>query len=294
MKFLKSVLLLSSIVFLGGCLKDEYQDKLADNEAEIQNYIKSRNLTVQKSSEGMYYQITSGGQNSRPQVGDLIEYHYKLSVLSSGIIDSSSTSKGQVRSLIFGGFGGSIYNLPLSYMSPGDKGIFLLPSNLAYGGNSTDLYGAYSCFRVDATVVKKLSQTELLERMKTENKMTDGTTTASGLIYKKLKENPTGKKVEFGYTGSMNYVGKFGFNYSHYDATTSAVVYDPIFDKRSSVGFSFNAGSFIKGFEEALQLLKEGEKIQIIIPYTIGYGTAGNSNIPGYCPLYFEIEVIAP
>jgi FKBP-type peptidyl-prolyl cis-trans isomerase len=290
MKILKSVLLLSLIVFLGSCLKDEYQDKLADNEAEIQNYIKVKNLTVQKSTEGMYYQITSGGQSARPQIGDLIEFNYKLSVLSSGVIDSSATSKGQVRSLIFGGFTGSIYNLPLSYMSPGDKGIFLLPSNLAYGGSSTDLYGAYSCFRVDAQVVKKLSQSELIERMKTDYKMADGTTTASGLIWKKLKENPTGKKIEFGYTGKFTYVGKFGFNYNHFDATTSSIVYDPVFDK-GTVNFSFNAGSFIKGFEEALQLLKEGEKIQIIVPYTIGYGTSGNSSIPGYCPLYFEIEV---
>lgn len=292
MKIIKSIFLIGLVVFLASCLKDEYQAKLSDNESEIQNYINTKGLKVQKSSEGMYYSITSGGQSTKAQIGDLIEYYYKLTVLNGGVIDSSATAKGQVRSLIYGGFSGSIYNLPLSYMSPGDKGIFLLPSNLAYGGNSTDLYGAYACFRVDAQMVKILTQAQLLERMKVDNKMTDAVATTSGLLWKKLKENPNGKKIDFGYGGVLSYIGKFGFNYNHYDKTSASIVYNGIFDQGSST-FFFNAGSFIKGFEEALLLMKEGERIQVIIPYSIAYGTAGNSNIPGYCPLYFEIEVNA-
>ena len=291
---MKYAFLLSFVVLLGSCLKDEYQAKILDNDQEIQNYIKTKNLTVQKTDDGMYYQITPGGQTGKAQVSDLIEYYYKLTVLTGSVIDSSQTSKGQVRSLIAGGFGGSIYNLPLSYLNVGDKGIFLLPSTLAYGGNSTDLYAAYSCFRVDAQVVKILTQAQLLERMKTDNNMTDAVTTTSGLIYKKIIKNPTGKKLDYGYNGKFNYVGKFGFNYNHYDASTSSVVYNSIFDKGTGLTLSVNSGSFIKGFEEALLMMNEGEKIQIIIPYNLAYGTAGNSTIPGYCPIYFELEVPAP
>ncbi len=294
MKLLKSIFFIGLLFILASCLKDEYQAQLLDNDTEIQNYVTSKNLTVQKSSEGMYYQITSGGQTSKAKTSDLIEYYYKLTVLSGGVIDSSQTSKGQVRSLIFGGFNGSIYNLPLSYLNVGDKGIFLLPSNLAYGGNSTDLYKAYSCFRVDAQVVKILTQAQLLERMKAENNMTDAKTTTSGLIYKKIVEKPSGKKLDYGYSGKFNYVGKFGFNYNHYDASSNSVVYNAVFDKGSGLNLAVNAGSFIKGFEEALLLMNEGEKIQIIIPYELAYGAAGNTSIPGYCPLYFELEVPAP
>lgn len=291
MKIVKSVFFVGILFLLASCLKDEYQAKILDNETEIQNYITSKNLTVQKSAEGMYYQITSGGQTAKAQVGDLIEYYNKLTLLSGGVIDSSLTSKGQVRSLIYGGFNASIYNLPLSYLNVGDKGLFLLPSALAYGGSSTDAYAAYSCFRVDLQVVKILTQAQLMERMKVENNMVDAKTTTSGMMYKKLKENPTGKKVEFGYSGKFTYTGKFGFNYNHRDAS-GTLVYNQIFDA-GSVNFSFNSGSFIKGFEEALQLMNEGEKIQIILPYTLAYGEAGNSSIPGYCPLYFELEVTA-
>ncbi len=177
MRFIKSIFFLSLIVLLASCLKDEYQAKVLDNDGEIQNYVKSKNLTVQKTTDGMYYQITSGGQTVKAQVSDLIEFYYKLSLLSGTLIDSSATSKGQVRSLIAGGFSGSIYNLPLSYLNVGDKGTFLLPSSLAYGGNSTDLYPAYSCFRVDAQIVKVLTQSQLLERMKVDNNMADAKTT---------------------------------------------------------------------------------------------------------------------
>jgi FKBP-type peptidyl-prolyl cis-trans isomerase len=39
--------------------------------------------------------------------------------------------------------------------------------------------------------------------------------------------------------------------------------------------------------------MKVGEKAKAILPYTIAYGTSGNSTIPGYSPLYFEIEVVS-
>lgn len=291
---MKYAFLLSLTLLLTSCLKDEYQAQILDNDQEIQNYIKSKNLTVQKTTDGMYYQITPSGQTGKAQVGDLIEFYNKLTLLSGSLIDSSFTSKNQPRTLIAGGFSNSIYNLPLSYLNVGEKGIFLLPSNLAYGGNSTDQYPAYSCFRVDVQIVKILTQAQLLERMKSDNNMLDAKTTTSGLIYKKIKENPTGKKLDYGYTGKFNYVGKFGFNYNHYDAATSSVVYNPIFDKGTGLTLSVNSGSFIKGFEEALLLMNEGEKIQIIIPYNLAYGTTGNSTIPGYCPIYFELEVPTP
>jgi len=294
MKFVKSIFFVGILFLLASCLKDEYQAQILDNDAEIQNYVKTKNLTVQKTSDGMYYQITAGGQTAKAQVSDLIEFYYKLTLLSGTVIDSSATSKGQVRSLIAGGFGGSIYNIPLSYLNTGDKGIFLLPSNLAYGGNSTDLYPAYSCFRVDAQIVKILTQAQLLDRMKAENNMTDAKTTTSGLIYKKIKEIPTAKKIEYGYNGKFSYVGKYGFNLNHYDASTNSVVYNNVFDKGTGVTLTMNSGSFIKGFEEALLLMNEGEKMQIIIPYALAYGTTGNTTIPGYCPLYFELEVVAP
>jgi FKBP-type peptidyl-prolyl cis-trans isomerase len=52
------------------------------------------------------------------------------------------------------------------------------------------------------------------------------------------------------------------------------------------------AGQVIPGFEEAVKKLKRYEKAKVILPYNIAYGTNGNSSIPGYSPLYFEIEVV--
>jgi FKBP-type peptidyl-prolyl cis-trans isomerase len=48
----------------------------------------------------------------------------------------------------------------------------------------------------------------------------------------------------------------------------------------------------IKGFEEAVLKLKLNEKAKIILPSSLAYGANGNTTIPGYSPLYFEIEVV--
>jgi FKBP-type peptidyl-prolyl cis-trans isomerase len=40
--------------------------------------------------------------------------------------------------------------------------------------------------------------------------------------------------------------------------------------------------------------MRVGEKAAVVMPHALAYGTAGNSAIPGYSPLYFEISVIAP
>jgi FKBP-type peptidyl-prolyl cis-trans isomerase len=53
------------------------------------------------------------------------------------------------------------------------------------------------------------------------------------------------------------------------------------------------SGNLISGFEEAVMKLRIGEKASIILPYKLAYGTAGNTAIPGYSPLYFEIEIIS-
>jgi len=57
--------------------------------------------------------------------------------------------------------------------------------------------------------------------------------------------------------------------------------------------FLTGSGQLIAGFEEAVLKMKVGEKAKAILPYTIGYGTKGNSNIPGYSPIYFEIEIVS-
>ena len=56
---------------------------------------------------------------------------------------------------------------------------------------------------------------------------------------------------------------------------------------------TFKPNQVIKGWTEALQLMKEGDKWEVYIPYDMAYGEQGSPpKIPGYSPLIFQMELI--
>jgi FKBP-type peptidyl-prolyl cis-trans isomerase len=54
----------------------------------------------------------------------------------------------------------------------------------------------------------------------------------------------------------------------------------------------FGVTQVIPGWTEALQLMKEGAKWELVIPYQLAYGEGGRAGIPPYSALKFEIELI--
>jgi len=56
---------------------------------------------------------------------------------------------------------------------------------------------------------------------------------------------------------------------------------------------TFKVDGIIKGWTEALQLMKEGSKWQLFIPPELGYGNRSMSRIPPNSTLIFEVELIS-
>lgn len=271
-------------------VENPVEQEVAKNDVDIQNYLKQRSLSYQKTADGMYYSITSAGATATPAVADLVTLHYKLSLLDGTFVDSTSKVSNQSKSILFG-VSQSMFTLPVSLMKAGDKGIFLLPSSLAFGGNTFGNVPAYSVIKAEIEVVSIKNQAAQIASMQTTYGFASPEITSSGLVFQKMVEKPTAAAVTKGQTVTVNYVGRLGYGYIQTDASNK-VIYDSKFGS-GTLTFNVGAGQLIAGFEETVLKMKVGEKAKAILPYTIAYGTAGNSTIPGYSPLYFEIEVVS-
>jgi FKBP-type peptidyl-prolyl cis-trans isomerase len=113
-----------------------------------------------------------------------------------------------------------------------------------------------------------------------ENKSKEGVkTTESGLQYKVLKagegESPKAtKRVKVNYKGSL------------IDGT--------VFDESGDETIEFGVDGVIKGWTEALQLMKPGAKWQLFIPPVLAYGESGSGAMIGpNSLLIFEVELVS-
>lgn len=120
------------------------------------------------------------------------------------------------------------------------------------------------------------------EKFLAENKKKEGVkTTASGLQYKVLKEGsgPSPKETD---TVVTNYKGTL------LDGTE----FDSSYKRNEPATFPVNR--VIKGWTEALQLMKPGAKFQLFIPAALAYGERGaGREIGPNATLIFEVELLS-
>lgn len=78
----------------------------------------------------------------------------------------------------------------------------------------------------------------------------------------------------------------------HYEGRLiSGTVFDSSYQRGETATFGVN--QVIAGWVEALQLMKEGDKWQLYIPYNLAYGERGaGAQIPPYSTLIFDVELI--
>lgn len=102
--------------------------------------------------------------------------------------------------------------------------------------------------------------------------------TASGLLYKVIKEGdgamPTDtSEVEVHYEGRL----------------IDGSVFDSSYKRGETATFAVN--QVIKGWSEAVKLMKVGAEYEVCLPYEIAYGERGTRGIPPYSTLIFKIEL---
>ena len=102
----------------------------------------------------------------------------------------------------------------------------------------------------------------------------------SGLQYKVIKEG-TGNTPTTTDKVKTNYRGRL----------INGTEFDSSYKRNKPFEFAVKGG-VIKGWIEAVQLMKEGGKWELYIPANLAYGTRGSRSIPPNSTLIFEIELI--
>ena len=104
-------------------------------------------------------------------------------------------------------------------------------------------------------------------------------TTPSGLKYRKIKDG-NGKKPKATDRVRVHYTGML------IDGTK----FDSSVDRGKPIDFRLN--EVIPGWTEGLQLMDEGSKYMLYIPYNLGYGEQPAGSIPPGSTLIFEVELL--
>ena len=107
-------------------------------------------------------------------------------------------------------------------------------------------------------------------------------TTESGLMYKITKKG-TGAKPTPGNTIQVHYAGKL----------TNGTEFDNSFKRGEPIEFTVGVGQVIKGWDEGILLLNEGDEATFLIPPTLGYGARGAGGvIPANAWLIFDVQLV--
>lgn len=231
------------------------------------------------TASGLMYKILKPGNGDKPKNGQIVTVHYK-GVLQNGTQFDSSYDRGEP------------INFPLGenrVIKAWDEGIALLsvgahayiycPSNLAYGSIERPNIPANSDLTFE---VQLLNISEPLKPYDVSGVTPQKT--ASGIEIYVIKSNEDGNFPMAGQRVSMHYTGYLK------DGTK--------FDSSTNHGkpFPFNAGrgEVIPGWDEAVLMLREGEKARWIIPYQLAYGETGYGGvIPPKADLIFDVELVA-
>lgn len=125
---------------------------------------------------------------------------------------------------------------------------------------------------------------EFIKSYLTANNITTAQRQPSGVYYLPQLAG-TGTKVLKSSTVEIHSIGRLlNYSNSRFEST-----YEDGQTRRIKLGVN----QVVKGLDEGLSLMREGEKATIIVPSGLGYGRMGNyTTIPGNAILLYEITIV--
>ena len=137
--------------------------------------------------------------------------------------------------------------------------------------------------RTKTTIVKRtVTPKKIVTTKSVVVKKSAAVTTPSGLTYI-VTQPGTGAPLKAGDMVMVHYTGLL----------TNGTKFDSSLDRGEPFPFLLGVGKVIKGWDEAIQKMRVGDRATFIIPPALGYGARGaGSVIPPDATLIFIVEVV--
>lgn len=252
---------------------------------------------------GFYYKFYNQDKKGiQPVDGDIVELMLTVRTDDSTIIPTFPTRDQIIESLFQGDFydalrkmhvsdsasfifnGDSIFHYYFGQEYPfGDKPLYfdiklnnIIPKE-EFEKQQNEKRQEYEAMLADYKVAEDSLLTDYIKKNKVTVKPT-----ASGLYFIKTSSGK-GKQATAGSTVSVHYKGML----------IDGKEFDNSYQRGEPIELEVGKGMVIPGWDEALQLMKVGDKAKLIIPSKIGYGERGAGGvIPPYATLIFEVEMV--
>lgn len=137
---------------------------------------------------------------------------------------------------------------------------------------------AISCTKTADVVDYGPTDKKIIETYLTDHSLV-AQSTASGLYY--IIEKPGG-------ANHPNLLSKVLVNYKGY--LTNGTIFDSSYPTGAPRNLALSG--LVKGWQEGLQLIGAGGKIQLFIPSTLGYGANVTGDIPANSVIIFDVEMV--
>ncbi|MCA9925411.1 MAG: FKBP-type peptidyl-prolyl cis-trans isomerase [Anaerolineales bacterium] len=260
----------------------EEETTSGETTAETTNDANENAVTT---ASGLQYVELEAGTGAQPQAGDVVSVHY-VGTLEDGTEFDSSISRGEPIQFQLG-LGQVIpgWDEGIGLMNEGGKARLIIPPELAYGPQGAGNVippNATLTFEVELVSVSPPPPTPTPLPPPTTVNEDDYTITDSGLKYFVLTEG-SGESPE--------------------DLSIVTIHFDGWLEDGTSLGsskisgqpitFALGRGEIMTGWDEAVALMKPGERTQFVIPPELGFGEAGSGGvIPPNATLIFELELL--
>jgi len=260
-----------------------------------------------KTSDGlMYKMIKDEPGDKHPQVNDIIEMHVNIRIGDSVLLNSRQLNNNKpfefpLPEATFK----SDWVTGLKLLTAGDSAIFYIPVDTAkkYAqgqfpefAKSTDtvVYEVKLVSFKSAEEMQKKAEDEAKKQLDEDDKKLQAYFAEKGLnpqktesgIYYIIDREGTGEPITQGKRVTVNYTGT-NLQGVKFDSNV-----DPKFNHVEPFTFTAGVGEVIRGWDEGVQLLKEGSKARLFVPSPLAYGKQEmGPEMGANAILVFEVEV---